>query len=251
MTIPRAGESDSTSARALGCIRDLLGLDSSSARVHGLMILCRFGADLVDASGAGYIQFRRDAAVAQWCVWSRDSRACSGVERQRETPVPAGRDWWMVSVSRRYVYDALGAGHLAELPLRNDTHSPSLLVLKRPHPFDDTDSEVLVRSRSTLLLVEMLIDRLLPPHAVPENAATSYTAVLTAREHEVLEMLGEGLLARSIAARLDVSERTVHKHLGSVYRKLEAHDRLLAVRRAESLGLLKTTTAPREPVRAG
>jgi DNA-binding NarL/FixJ family response regulator len=36
-----------------------------------------------------------------------------------------------------------------------------------------------------------------------------------------------------------VSERTVHKHLGNVYMKLDAHDRLLAVRRAESLGLLE------------
>ena len=51
-------------------------------------------------------------------------------------------------------------------------------------------------------------------------------------------MVGDGLLARSIAQRLDVSERTVHKHLGNVYRKLDVHDRLLAVRRAESLGLL-------------
>jgi DNA-binding NarL/FixJ family response regulator len=58
-------------------------------------------------------------------------------------------------------------------------------------------------------------------------------------------MLGEGLLARSIAQRLDVSERTVHKHLGSVYRKLDAHDRLLAVRRAESLGLLPTAATAR------
>ena len=36
----------------------------------------------------------------------------------------------------------------------------------------------------------------------------------------------------------DVSERTVHKHLGSVYRKLDAHDRLLAVQRGQLLGLI-------------
>ena len=39
-------------------------------------------------------------------------------------------------------------------------------------------------------------------------------------------MLGEGLMARSMAQRLEVSERTVHKHLGNLYRKLDAHDRL-------------------------
>ena len=54
----------------------------------------------------------------------------------------------------------------------------------------------------------------------------------------MLTLVSEGLLARTIAARLAVSDRTVHKHLGNVYRKLDTHDRLLAVRRAESLGLL-------------
>ena len=75
-------------------------------------------------------------------------------------------------------------------------------------------------------------------------------AALTAREREVLALLGEGLLARSIAARLDVSERTVHKHLGNIYSKLDAHDRLLAVRRGESLGLIPTSRV-REHVTAG
>ncbi|NGO48994.1 helix-turn-helix transcriptional regulator [Streptomyces sp. YC419] len=51
-------------------------------------------------------------------------------------------------------------------------------------------------------------------------------------------MLSEGLLAQSIASRLSVSPRTVHKHLGSLYRKLNAHDRLVAVNRAQAIGLL-------------
>ena len=243
------GWDDPTAGRALDCVRDLLELDDcASSRLRGLMILCRFGADLVDADAAAHIRRRRDAALAHWCVWSRRSSAPPVLECQRERPAAAGQDWWIVSVSRRHVYDQLGAGHLAELPMRTDTASPSLVVLKRSHPFDDGDSELLARSRSALLLIETLIDRLLP--ARPKTApAESYAVVLTSREHEVLEMLSEGLLARSIAARLDVSERTVHKHLGSVYRKLDAHDRLLAVRRAESLGLL--TASPREAVPAG
>jgi DNA-binding NarL/FixJ family response regulator len=51
-------------------------------------------------------------------------------------------------------------------------------------------------------------------------------------------------MARSMAQRLEVSERTVHKHLGNLYRKLDAHDRLLAVRRAEVLGLLPMAGPP-------
>jgi DNA-binding NarL/FixJ family response regulator len=61
---------------------------------------------------------------------------------------------------------------------------------------------------------------------------------MTTRELEVLLLLSEGHLARSIAARLEVSTRTVHKHLGSVYRKLGVHDRLVAVRTAQQVGLI-------------
>lgn len=52
---------------------------------------------------------------------------------------------------------------------------------------------------------------------------------LTARELEVLELLAQGLLATSIASRLSLSPRTVHKHLGNIYDKLGVHDRLVAV----------------------
>jgi DNA-binding NarL/FixJ family response regulator len=86
-----------------------------------------------------------------------------------------------------------------------------------------------------------MVDRMVQPtQPVPleEPAADSPVPPLTPREVEVLSLVSEGLLARTIASRLDVSDRTVHKHLGNVYRKLDTHDRLLAVRRAETMGLL-------------
>jgi DNA-binding CsgD family transcriptional regulator len=61
---------------------------------------------------------------------------------------------------------------------------------------------------------------------------------LTAREVEVLQLLAEGLLARTIAARLGLSPRTVHKHLSNVYTKLGVHDRLVAVSIARAQGLI-------------
>jgi len=232
-------------------VQELLDLeDGSSPWLAGRMILCRFGADLADANAAGHIRFQREDAVANWCVWKRDSSACAILERQQEQPLPDGQDWWTVSVTRRHVYDELGVGHLAELPLRIAPSTPSLMVVRRTHPFDSIDTDVLAASRSTLMLIETLIDRLFPRLVATAGLDASYAAGLTAREHEVLEMLSCGLLARSIATRLHVSERTVHKHLGSVYRKLDAHDRLLAVKRAQSLGLLTTTPPPAKPVPA-
>src|SRR5690606_11239035 len=89
-----------------------------------------------------------------------------------------------------------------------------------------------------------LLERRPPPGALSRaRAADAGEAALadpalTTRELEVLGMVAQGMLARTVAARLQVSPRTVHKHLGNAYRKLDAHDRLVAVRRAERLGLL-------------
>jgi len=63
---------------------------------------------------------------------------------------------------------------------------------------------------------------------------------LTSRELTVLYQLSAGLTAASIARRLDVSTRTVHKHLENLYRKLDCKDRLAAVLVAQQLGLLQT-----------
>lgn len=80
-------------------------------------------------------------------------------------------------------------------------------------------------------------------HLQPHQA--TMPRALSGRELEVLRFLSEGLLARTIAQRMEVSERTVHKHLGSVYRKLQVHDRLLAVQRGQHLGLVPVVPRPR------
>jgi DNA-binding NarL/FixJ family response regulator len=57
---------------------------------------------------------------------------------------------------------------------------------------------------------------------------------LTAREREVLDLLGAGLTNREISRRLVISEKTVKHHVSAVLRKLGVPDRtqaaLLAVR---------------------
>ncbi|MBW4718457.1 helix-turn-helix transcriptional regulator [Saccharothrix obliqua] len=67
---------------------------------------------------------------------------------------------------------------------------------------------------------------------------------LTEREHMVLTVLAEGLTADAIARRMDISPRTVHRHLQHLYRKLGTTDRLSAVLRAQSLGLLTGDSTP-------
>jgi DNA-binding CsgD family transcriptional regulator len=61
---------------------------------------------------------------------------------------------------------------------------------------------------------------------------------LTDREATVLDLLARGLTAAAIGRRLGISSRTVHRHQGHLYRKLQVSDRLVAVLRAQALGLL-------------
>lgn len=51
---------------------------------------------------------------------------------------------------------------------------------------------------------------------------------LTAREEEVLELLGTGLLNKQIARELGISESTVKSHLSRVFQTIGVHDRTQA-----------------------
>ena len=62
---------------------------------------------------------------------------------------------------------------------------------------------------------------------------------LTPREVEVLRMIGDGIATDEVAAALGISNATVRNHVQSCLRKLEAHNRIEAVRLAERLGLLE------------
>lgn len=63
-------------------------------------------------------------------------------------------------------------------------------------------------------------------------------SVLTAREREVIEFIGEGLRNKAIASRMGVSEKTVQNHLTSIFRKLDVGDRLELATFAHRSGLL-------------
>lgn len=102
--------------------------------------------------------------------------------------------------------------------------------------------EDLALLREALPALSALLPHVVDATARRERAEAGRLAArefgLTTRELEVLELLAQGLLATSIAARLSLSPRTVHKHLGNIYDKLGVHDRLVAVSLARGRGLV-------------
>jgi DNA-binding NarL/FixJ family response regulator len=86
------------------------------------------------------------------------------------------------------------------------------------------------------------VTRRLIAHFVTTAPATSpdpaRTAVLTARERDVLTLIGRGLSNTEIAGRLHLSEGTVKTHVGRILAKLGLRDRIQAVILAYEAGLV-------------
>ena len=61
---------------------------------------------------------------------------------------------------------------------------------------------------------------------------------ISKREHEVLELMSQGLSNQEIADKLFVSPNTIKTHSSSIFLKLEVTRRTQAIRKARELGLI-------------
>ncbi len=119
----------------------------------------------------------------------------------------------------------------------------------RGYLLKDTDRETLLNTiraaaRGETLLKPEILARLLAeprPEATPPAAPRPEAMPeLSEREREVLEAVARGERSKEIAARLNITERTVKAHLASIYNKLGATGgRIEALNRARELGYLK------------
>jgi DNA-binding NarL/FixJ family response regulator len=71
---------------------------------------------------------------------------------------------------------------------------------------------------------------------VPDSKSVKLKA-LTAREREVIGLVGEGAKSRAIAQRLCISEATVRHHMTSIFAKLGVADRFALALYAYRYGL--------------
>ncbi len=84
---------------------------------------------------------------------------------------------------------------------------------------------------------EMWVDRVVATALIADlqrpgrrtDADRARIASLTARERDVVNLVGEGLANKAIAERLSISDNTVRHHLTSVFAKLGVTDRLSLV----------------------
>ncbi len=75
---------------------------------------------------------------------------------------------------------------------------------------------------------------------LPARHTVSVFSALTPRERELVELIARGLDNAQIAARLELSEKTVRNHITSIFSKLEVENRSQAIVRARDAGFGKT-----------
>ncbi len=84
--------------------------------------------------------------------------------------------------------------------------------------------------------ISPLIARYLLLHIRPENIDSD--TALTAREHEILNLMARGFSKRECGDMLNLSINTISTHVKNVYRKLEVNSRAEAVFEASHQGMI-------------
>jgi DNA-binding NarL/FixJ family response regulator len=134
-------------------------------------------------------------------------------------------------------------GTQAVLLLSEDDRSVPLLrevaprgwgVISPDAPPEELSAAIIAVAQGLVVLPRSLTGRLLRGQGAVEEPAEP----LTAREREVLGLLGRGLSNKMIARDLRISEHTVKFHVSSIYAKLGAASRTEAVGLGARLGLI-------------
>jgi DNA-binding NarL/FixJ family response regulator len=102
-------------------------------------------------------------------------------------------------------------------------------------PSEELGAAVAAVAQGLTVLPKTLAERLLDE---PVAAVEELSEPLTAREGEVLGLLGGGLSNKMIARELHISEHTVKFHISSLYSKLGVSNRAEAVSQGARHGLI-------------
>lgn len=105
---------------------------------------------------------------------------------------------------------------------------------------NDTDTDAISGALQAVHSGLIALDPLLAPDLMnaPFDLDADASAALTPREHEVLQLMAEGLPNKTIGVRLNISANTVKFHINAILSKLDAQSRTEAVVRATRLGLI-------------
>jgi DNA-binding NarL/FixJ family response regulator len=120
------------------------------------------------------------------------------------------------------------------MPLLREVAPRGWGIISPDAPPEELSAAIIAVAQGLVVLPRSLTGRLLRGQEAVEEPAEP----LTAREREVLGLLGRGLSNKMIARDLRISEHTVKFHVSSIYAKLGAASRTEAVGLGARLGLI-------------
>jgi DNA-binding CsgD family transcriptional regulator len=164
----------------------------------------------------------------------------SDLSPRRISDLLSGSEWSRHQVYRE-LFVPLGARHQLSMVVKPFTTrgGDGWAVNRSLLDFSDTELEIAARIQPVLSVLHRAdaLGVMLPPSPVVEHKVGNKKR-LTVRESDILVLVSHGFTAVQIGNIRRISPRTVRKHLQNIYDKLDCHDRLMAVRRAQDAGLL-------------
>jgi ATP/maltotriose-dependent transcriptional regulator MalT len=110
------------------------------------------------------------------------------------------------------------------------------------------ESRGILRRRAEAWFREQgLMDRGAPGHDTRRLPSSSDPLGLTLRETEILALVARGKSNKRVARDLSLSVETVKKHIYNSFRKLDVNNRVKAVEKARTLGILEPWYSPSSP----
>lgn len=117
--------------------------------------------------------------------------------------------------------DALAAGAIAYLT-KGTSFADVLDTLRRVH-----DGE------------EVLSPHLAASMLEAAESANQESELLSSRQVEILQMIADGLSTKQVARELEITQKTVHNHLNTIYRRLDTQSLTHAVLSAVRRGIIQ------------
>jgi HD-GYP domain-containing protein (c-di-GMP phosphodiesterase class II) len=247
-----ADYADLKSPYTLGHSRAVADLAAEASRVHGLP---PEQVDTVRAAGLVHDLGRLGISNAVW-----DKREpLTAAERERVRMKPYLTDRMLSASSALEPLSEIAAAHQERLDgsgyprgLKREALSPAARVLAaadvyqamlepRPHREARTADEAAAELRAEVRAGRLdgdAAEAVLSAAGHPSTRRPELPGGLTPREVEVLGMVARGLTSKQIAERLYITPKTVGHHIGHIYMKIGASNRVAASLYATEHGLL-------------
>ncbi len=125
-------------------------------------------------------------------------------------------------------------GHPTHSLLERAAAAGACCLLPKDSSLDEALTAIRSAPRSGFVVHPKLLKMLMSSRQDPEPSVPS----LAPREHEVLQLLADGVDVSGIARRLQISVSTCRGYVRGVFTKLDAHSQIEAVAIAKRLGLV-------------